>query len=85
MILKKAFCFEYIFSFVVGIGFGKMIDVHDAWLALLTKYNGVKCTVFCIGIFDYRLWNRTGESLHASDYSNGYISKGYVGDSEQTI
>ena len=35
MILKKAFCFEYIFSFVVGIGFGKMIDVHDAWLALL--------------------------------------------------
>ena len=35
MILKKAFCFEYIFSFVVGIGFGKMIDDHDAWLALL--------------------------------------------------
>ena len=50
MILKKAFCFEYIFSFVVGIGFGKMIDVHDAWLAIFAKYNGVKCTVFCTWI-----------------------------------
>lgn len=84
MILKKAFCFEYVFPFVVGIGFGKMIDVHDAWLALLPNTMALN-TVFCIGIFDYRLWNCTGESLYASDYSDGYISKGYVRDSEQTI
>lgn len=35
MILRRAFCPGYLFSFVVGIGFGKMIDVHDAWLALM--------------------------------------------------
>lgn len=35
MFLRRAFCPGYLFSFVVGIAFGKMIDVHDAWLALL--------------------------------------------------
>lgn len=28
MVLKRSFCPGYLFSFVVGIGFGKMIDVH---------------------------------------------------------
>ena len=32
MILKRSFCPGYLFSFVVGIGFGKMIDVHNAWI-----------------------------------------------------
>ena len=80
MILKKAFCFEYIFSFVVGIGFGKMIDVHDAWLAFLPNTMALNVLYFALGF-----WNCTGESLHASNYSDGYISKGYVRDSEQTI
>ena len=35
MILKRSFCPGYLFSFVVGIGFGKMIDVHNAWLLAL--------------------------------------------------
>lgn len=30
MVLKRSFCPGYLFSFVVGIGFGKMIDVHNA-------------------------------------------------------
>ena len=29
MILRRSFCPGYLFSFVVGIGFGKMIDVQD--------------------------------------------------------
>ena len=49
MILKKAFCFEYIFSFVVGIGFGKMIDVHDAWLALLPNTMALNVLYFALG------------------------------------
>lgn len=35
MILKRSFCPGYLFSFVVGIGFGKMIDVHNAWIQAL--------------------------------------------------
>ena len=35
MILKRSFCPGYLFSFVVGIGFGKMLDVHNAWLQTL--------------------------------------------------
>ena len=35
MVLKRSFCPGYLFSFVVGIGFGKMIDVHNAWLLAL--------------------------------------------------
>ena len=35
MILKRSFCPGYLFSFVVGLGFGKMIDVHNAWLGAL--------------------------------------------------
>ena len=35
MILKRSFCPGYLFSFVVGLGFGKMIDVHNAWLGTL--------------------------------------------------
>ena len=31
MVLKRSFCPGYLFSFVVGIGFGKMIDVHNTW------------------------------------------------------
>ena len=32
MILKRSFCTGYLFSFVVGIGFGKMIDIHNLWI-----------------------------------------------------
>lgn len=35
MVLKRSFCPSYLFSFVVGIGFGKMIDVHNAWVTML--------------------------------------------------
>ena len=35
MILKKSFCPGYFFSFIVGLGFGKMIDLHNAWLQVL--------------------------------------------------
>lgn len=35
MVLKRSFCPGYLFSFVVGIGFGKMIDVHNAWVTML--------------------------------------------------
>lgn len=57
MILKRSFCPGYLFSFVVGLGFGKMIDVHNAWLQVLpnslpfhTLYFIVGFLLVCFGI-----------------------------------
>ena len=38
-----------LFSFVVGIGFGEMIDVHDAWLALLPNTMTLNVLYFALG------------------------------------
>lgn len=35
MILRKKFKFGYIFSFVMGLTFGKMIDVDELWVCFL--------------------------------------------------
>ena len=57
MVLKRSFCPGYLFSFVVGIGFGKMIDVHNAWLLALPNTLPLNIVYFfagfvlmCIGI-----------------------------------
>ena len=57
MILKHSFCPGYLFSFVVGIGFGKMIDLHNTWvqalpgtLPLNTLYFFTGFLLMCFGI-----------------------------------
>ena len=57
MILKRSFCPGYLFSFVVGIGFGKMIDVHNLWVLSLpdsmllhTLYFVIGFLLMCFGI-----------------------------------
>ena len=57
MILKRSFCPGYLFSFVVGIGFGKMLDVHNTWVHLLpdamplnTLYFITGFVLMCFGI-----------------------------------
>ena len=35
MVLKRSFCPGYLFSFIVGIGFGEMLDVHNLWIQKL--------------------------------------------------
>ena len=44
---KESILFRIYLSFVVGIGFGKMIDAHDAWLALLPNTMALN-TVFAL-------------------------------------
>lgn len=34
MILRKQFVPQYLFSFVVGFTFGKLLDVHEAWISI---------------------------------------------------
>ena len=49
MILKRSFCPGYLFSFVVGIGFGKMLDVHNAWLQMLPDAMPLNAVYFIAG------------------------------------
>ena len=49
MILKRSFCPGYLFSFVVGIGFGKMLDVHNAWLQALPNALPLNAVYFAAG------------------------------------
>lgn len=49
MILKHSFCPGYLFSFVVGIGFGKMLDVHNAWVHALPNILPLNILYFIIG------------------------------------
>ena len=39
MILRKKFVPSYLFSFVVGFVFGKLLDVHEAWINVLPYNN----------------------------------------------
>lgn len=57
MVLKRSFCPGYLFSFVVGIGFGEMIDLHTRWVSALTDSLPLHIVYFvagfllmCIGI-----------------------------------
>ena len=49
MVLKRSFCPGYLFSFVVGIGFGKMIDVHNAWVTMLPSLLPLNVVYFFTG------------------------------------
>ncbi len=35
MIMRRRFVPQYLFSFVVGFAFGKMLDIHEMWVAIL--------------------------------------------------
>ena len=37
MILRKRFVLSYLFSFVIGLGFSVMLDVHQIWISQLPK------------------------------------------------
>ena len=57
MVLRRRFVPEYLFSFVVGFIFGKLLDVHEAWIGILpytlpmrVLYFAVSYLLICIGI-----------------------------------
>lgn len=47
MILRKKFVFEYLFSFVVGFVFGKLLDVHEMWINILPQ-TLLSCVVYFV-------------------------------------
>ena len=57
MILKKRFVPSYLFSFVAGFAFGKMVDIHQAWVSQLpytiplrVLYFVLSYLIICFGI-----------------------------------
>lgn len=57
MILRKKFVPEYLFSFVIGFFFGKMVDIHQAWVSQLpytiplrVLYFVLSYLIICFGI-----------------------------------
>ena len=57
MILRKKFVPQYLFSFVVGFVFGKLLDFYELWIPLLPKglvmqviYFVVSYLLICFGI-----------------------------------
>ena len=46
---KESILFRIYLFLCVGIGFGKMIDVHDAWLALLPNTMALNVLYFALG------------------------------------
>ena len=57
MVLRKRFVPSYLFSFVVGFFFGKLLDVHEAWINILPTAIGWRVLYFvasylilCLGI-----------------------------------
>ena len=48
MILKKRLVPQYLFSFVVGFAFGKMLDVHELWVNTLPLGPGWQVLYFVL-------------------------------------
>lgn len=51
MILSKNFNLSYSFSFLMGIAFGKMIDVHELWICFLPDSLAFHIAYFIISFF----------------------------------
>lgn len=51
MILSKKIQWEYGFSFAVGLAFGRMIDIHSGWLAMLPESMFMRSLYFIMGFF----------------------------------
>lgn len=71
MILRRKFVWQYLFSFVVGFVFGKMLDVHELWinvlpdgLAFRVVYFVISYLLICIGI---AISNRCGLPIIPTD------------------
>jgi len=68
MILKRSFCPGYLFSFVVGIGFGKMIDVHNAWIQAASSHDLFPGRILT-GVLRYL----PCQQLYASNHPDRYL------------
>ena len=71
MILKKRLVPQYLFSFVVGFAFGKMLDVHELWVNTLPLGPGWQVLYFVLSYlilsFGIAVSNRCGLPIIPTD------------------
>ena len=71
MILKKRLVPQYLFSFVVGFAFGKMLDVHELWVNTLPLGPGWQVFYFVLSYlilsFGIAVSNRCGLPIIPTD------------------
>lgn len=62
MIMRKRFVPSYLFSFVVGFVFGKLLDVHELWINILPNNITMRIVYFILSYiilcFDIAISNR---------------------------
>lgn len=71
MVMRKKFVPPYLFSFIVGFVFGKMLDVHEAWIGILPEALPYRIVYFIISYllisFGIALSNRCGLPIIPTD------------------
>ena len=71
MVLRKKFVPNYLFSFVVGFFFGKLLDVHEAWINVLPYNLPMRVVYFaasyCLLSLGIALSNRCGLPIVPTD------------------
>ena len=71
MVLRKKFVPNYLFSFVVGFFFGKLLDVHEAWINVLPYNIPMRVVYFaasyCLLSLGIALSNRCGLPIVPTD------------------
>ena len=70
MILRRSFVPSYMFSFVVGFVFGKLLDVHYLWIGLLPDGLALAHILFYHKLCADLHRNCYMQPLRASDYSD---------------
>ena len=67
MLLKKRFVPSYLFSFVAGFAFRKMVDIHEIWtntlpptIPLRIFYFAASYPILCFGIAPFQLLQTPG-------------------------
>ena len=71
MLLRRRFVPDYLFSFVVGFVFGKLLDVHEAWIGILPYTLPLRVVYFivsyCLLSLGIALSNRCGLPIVPTD------------------
>ena len=71
MLMRRRFVPEYLFSFVVGFVFGKLLDVHEAWIGILSYTLPLRVVYFvvsyCLLSLGIALSNRCGLPIVPTD------------------
>ena len=61
MFMRKQIVPSYLFSFVVGFFFGKLLDLHELWIKILPTTLSMRIVYFVISYIVF--WYRTFQSL----------------------